>query len=125
VVFIWRDLPTVSSYTTRAAEAGQCANAQGKFWEYHDYLYENPQGFYDQNLITYARTIGLDWKKFGGCLINGQSAQKVLSNREQAYKDKVRVTPTFLVNGKLIVGPASFDDLSRAIDEVLKSSVSS
>ncbi|MHC1783209.1 MAG: DsbA family protein [Anaerolineaceae bacterium] len=119
VVFIWRDFPNTSSYTRRAAEAAQCANDQGKFWEYHDYLFENAQGFMDAKLIEYAGELGLDVKKFDSCFIGGELRGKVLRSRETGYLGMVRITPTFVINGKIIVGPLSFMGLSRAIDEIL------
>jgi protein-disulfide isomerase len=119
VVFIWRDFPNTSSFTRRAAEAAQCANDQGKFWQYHDYLYENAQGFMDEKLIEYAGKLGLDVKKFDSCFIGGELRGKVLRSRETGYLEMVRTTPTLIINGRMLVGPASFEGLSRVIDEAL------
>lgn len=120
VAFVWRDLPLTSSYSIRAAEAAQCANAQGKFREYHDYLYEIGQGFMDSKLIEYAGAVGLDVKKFDQCLIGGEMQAKVADNRRIAYEDRVQAVPVFMINGERVVGAASLDSISQVIDAALK-----
>lgn len=124
VVFIWRDFPISSSFASRAAEAAQCANDQGRFWDYHDYLYENAEGFMDEKLVEYAGRLGLDVKKFDQCFIGGELRAKVLNSREAGYESGVRTAPTLVINGKLFVGPASLEGLGRVIDEALLSTAS-
>jgi protein-disulfide isomerase len=119
VVFIWRDYPNTSSFTKRAAEAAQCANDQGKFWVYHDFLYENAQGFMDAKLIEYAGKLGLDVKKFDSCFVEGELKGKVQRSWDTGYLENVRTTPTLIINGRIIVGPTSFEGLSRVVDESL------
>lgn len=120
VVFIWRDHPLTSNYSVRAAEAAQCANDQGRFWDYHDYLYEHAQGFMDEKLIEYAGKLGLDVKKFDQCLIGGEMESKLADSQSKAIKDRIQVVPTFLINGERIIGPASLEGLNRAVDNALK-----
>ena len=72
--FVWRDFAFLGEESIRAAEAARCAGEQGKFWEYHDYLFnyiwdnyysknisgENVGAFSDRNLKSFAATLGLD-----------------------------------------------------------------
>lgn len=64
VKFIYRDFPFLGPESYKSAEAASCANEQGKFWEYHDYLYshqmgENQGAFSDTNLKSFAGTLKL------------------------------------------------------------------
>ncbi|MES2315558.1 MAG: thioredoxin domain-containing protein [Patescibacteria group bacterium] len=64
VQFVYRDFPFLGAESYKSAEAASCANEQGKFWEYHDYLYshqmgENQGAFSDTNLKSFAGTLKL------------------------------------------------------------------
>jgi protein-disulfide isomerase len=64
VRLVYRDFPFLGSESFKAAEAARCAAEQGKFWEYHDYLYshqmgENQGAFADTKLKTFAGTLKL------------------------------------------------------------------
>ena len=50
-----------------AAEAAQCANEQGKFWEYHDKVFANQSGLSDDDLKKYATELGLNVEAFTAC----------------------------------------------------------
>lgn len=101
VQFVWKDFPVITAQSPQAAEAGQCAFDQGKFWEYHDFLYEEAYSLNDDALEAYAAQIGLDAATFNQCLDSGQNRAKV----EQSLNEVLREyafpgTPSFLVNGK-------------------------
>ena len=68
VQFVWRDFPIITAQSPKAAEAGQCAFDQGKFWEYHDYLFERANSLSVSDLKAYAREVGLDGEQFDQCL---------------------------------------------------------
>jgi len=72
VQFIWRDFPVITAQSPKAAEAGQCAFDQGKFWEYHDYIYEQARSLSVSDLKSYAKQIGLDSAQFNQCLDSDQ-----------------------------------------------------
>jgi len=106
-----------------AAEAAYCAGDQNKFWEYHDILYtnqganENSGAFSDQRLKTFAVTAGLDTTKFNTCYDSHTYRQQVLNDEAKANQIGVASTPSFTVNGKLVVG----SDLLTTVDAALKS----
>jgi protein-disulfide isomerase len=103
-----------------AAEAGYCASDQGKFWEYHDILFANQTGenigdFTDRRLRAFAEKIGMDLAKYDTCYKKGTYQQKVLDDVTYGDKFTVTQTPSFVVNGELILP----DKLIETIDKAL------
>ncbi|MEW6402310.1 MAG: thioredoxin domain-containing protein [Chloroflexota bacterium] len=120
VQLVWKDFPVITAQSPKAAEAGQCAFDQGKFWEFHDYVYEDGYLLGIDDLKEYAAQLGLDTDKFNQCLDSGQNRAKV----EQSLNETLREyafpgTPSFLVNGKKLIGPPTFDVLKSTIDAIL------
>lgn len=120
VRFVWRDFPVITSDSPKAAEAGFCAHDQGKFWQYHDVVYENAPALSIGNLKTYAAETGLDTEKFNQCLDSGQHTADVDVDLQDALGRGFRGVPTFLVNGDPLIGPPSFEQLSSIIDSHLQ-----
>ena len=119
VVFVWRDFAATSARSPRAAEAGQCAHDQGGFWAYHDYLFENTYRLFDEDLKHSAREIGLDGDEFDRCLDSGKYQPMVQASVAEARSLGFRGTPTYDVNGEIIIGPPPFDYLVEMIDSML------
>jgi protein-disulfide isomerase len=120
VKFVYRHFPLPNHPNARpAAEAAACAEAQGKFWEYHDRLFANPAKLTDADLKAHAAAIGLDASKFNPCVDNRQ--QKAGVDADIAAADAVGVTgtPAFFVNGRSLEGAQPFDAFKRVIDEEL------
>lgn len=105
VKFIWRDNAHISTASIAAANAAHCAYDQGKFWEYHDLLFENPRGFSLEGLKGYATDLGLDQEQFDQCVDQKTYYQKVFHNMKLAGEHGLSVTPAFLINGEVIIGP--------------------
>ncbi len=121
VHFVWKDFPIITAQSPKAAEAGQCAFDQGKFWPYHDLLYAKAPALSIAELKDYAVQVGLDAAKFDHCLDSGQDQAKVqqsLNEAEQQYG--FPGTPSFLLNGKKLIGPQSFETLRSLIDPILR-----
>ncbi len=119
VQFIWRDFPVITAQSPKAAEAGQCAFDQGKFWEYHDYLYEQARSLNISDLRASAKEIGLDSEQFNQCLESGQNKAKIDQNLNQAYRLGLPGTPSFVVNGQKLAGPPTYATLKGIIDGIL------
>lgn len=81
----------------KAAEASECANNQGKFWEYHDILFANQQALDTTSLKAYASQIGLNQEEFDSCLDNGEEKAEVNSDLTAATKAGGRGTPYFVI----------------------------
>jgi protein-disulfide isomerase len=115
------DFPgATGSESKNAAAAAYCANDQGKFWEYHDILLSNQNGenqgaFSNKRLIAFASSIGLDSAKFTACVTSKKYAQAVLNDNTYSEAKGVSETPSFIVNGKLVI----LTDLTATIDAAL------
>ncbi len=102
-----------------AAQAAECANDQGYFWEYHEVLFENTESLERNNLEQYALDIGLNYDLFILCLDSEAKLSQVLEEKEQGEKLGVEWPPTFFVNNQMIVGAHSYDVFKEVIDEEL------
>lgn len=94
-----------------SAYAAECANRQGKFWEYHDLLTTNWQGenvgsFTVDRLKIFAAQLKIDSSKFNNCLDTQETKSIIDADIAEARNAGVRGTPTFYVNGRLFNTPA-------------------
>ena len=102
----------------KAGEASECARDQGKFWEYHDVLFETKQ--LDVNsLKKHAADLGLNSAKFNACLDNGDKTSKVQQDFQEGQQAGVRGTPTFFINGNPLVGAQPIANFEAIIDKLL------
>ena len=122
VRFVWADYPSVTLDSPRAAEAARCAYDQGKFWEYHDYLFSHMEALGVNALKVYASLLGLERTQFDQCLDSGARKAEVLLDFQDALLRQVGVLPTFYVvhiDETRLVGPPSFELLVSVIDPIL------
>jgi len=119
--FVFRDFPLSSIHGSaqKAAEAGQCAQDQGLFWEYHDLLFENQDAISESDLRGYAEEVDADMGKFNDCLDSGKNAREVLLDAQDGRKAGVSGTPAFLINDLLLSGAQPFEQFQIAIDQAL------
>lgn len=103
-----------------ASEAALAAGEQGKFWEMHDILFKNQKALERDQLIEHAKTIaGLDIAKFTAALDSHKFAAQVESELAEGAKAGVSGTPTFVINGKKLVGAQPIDKFKAEIDAAL------
>lgn len=124
VAFTFKDFLIIGPQSLNAAEAAACAQDQGKFWQYHDTLYnnqhtENSGEFSDSRLKQMAKLAGLDTAKFNSCYDSGKYKQQVQNTYSQGQSLGINQTPTFFVNGKNINYGGAYGDLQNAIDQAL------
>lgn len=96
-----------------AAEASECANDQGLFWEYHDLLFANQhgenQGAFSKDILKQlADQLPLDRQSFDACLDSGQHTDLVQTEVAFAQSLGVRSTPSFVINGNPLIGGQPF-----------------
>jgi protein-disulfide isomerase len=103
----------------KAAEAGACADEQGKFWEMHDALFGS-QELEPDALKAQARRLGLDAAKFEECLDSGRMAALVKRDLVAGQKAGVTGTPAFFINGRVLSGAQPEDAFHRVIDQELE-----
>jgi protein-disulfide isomerase len=108
-----------------AAAASLAANAQGKFWEYHDKLFANQQALDRASLDKYAAELGLDMAKFKAALDSKKFDAQITADATEATSAGVDGTPTFFINGRRLVGAQPIEQFKAIIQEELKKSSAS
>lgn len=125
VRFVSRNLPLtqIHPYAMQAAQAALCAGEQGKYWEMRSILYTHP--LQPDNLMDYARQLGLDMAQFTTSLNSGKYLPDIQADMHDAVAAGVNGTPSFVlgktagadnVTGQLIVGAMPFDDFAEMIN---------
>lgn len=119
--FVYRDFPLESIHANAkpAAEAANCANEQGFFWDYHDKLFSMELGLSTDAYHEYASQLNMDADAFKECIDSGRFQQEVQTDFEFAANLGVRSTPTFFINGIAVVGAQPFDVFQQVIDREL------
>jgi protein-disulfide isomerase len=119
IVFRHQPLP-MHGDARLAAIAAMAAHEQGKFWQMHDVLFDNPRALDRASLEQYARGLGLDLPRFRAALDNPAWANYVDAEVVEAQRRGVAGTPTFFINGQALVGARPLEDFTRLIDAELK-----
>lgn len=130
VKMVVRDFPlSFHPHAQKAAEASECANDQGKFWEMHDLLFTNastwsPSADAVLTFKQYAADLKLDTKTFNECLDGGNKRQEVLDDMSDGSASGISGTPGFWIigedgKGKKISGAYPYDTFKAAFDEML------
>ena len=125
VRFVYMNFPLKSHENSqKAAEAAECAHEQGKFWEYHDILFENQQKLAVEDLKKYSADFGLDTEKFNDCLDSGKMKDEVNKDFEDGITYGVQGTPAFFINDMALSGAQSFEKFKSIIEKELAKEVS-
>jgi protein-disulfide isomerase len=118
--FVHRDFPlSIHAHALPAAEAANCANAQGKFWPYHDKLFAS-QDLGTEKLQALATEVGLDRAKFDECLAKEQFKPAIDKDIADGGSVGVTGTPAFFINGRALSGAQPFEKFKEVIDEELE-----
>lgn len=123
--FVFRHYPFLGPESQWAAEASECANEQGRFWDYYDILFahqrgENRGAFSISNLKGFAAELGLDEEAFAACLDSHKYAEAVQQERSEGQRRGVRSTPTFFINERMVRGLISFSQFQELIEMELR-----
>jgi len=107
--FAYRHFPIEDAhpYALCAAEAAECAGAQGKFWEMHRLLFDNQPHLDRPHLHRYAENLSLDMARFRSEMDGESYRQRVREQMEAARRSNLRATPGFFVNRR--IQDVSFD----------------
>lgn len=100
--FVFRHFPLkrTHAHAQHAAESTESAGARGRFWEMHDVIFENQHALEDEDLVRYARAIGLDADELRRDLADGTFAPRVRAHFRSGVRSGVNGTPTFFLNGQ-------------------------
>ena len=121
VRFGYQHMAFLGPESKSAAEASECADEQGKFWEYHDVLFasqsgENQGAFSKDNLKKFATDLKLDTAKFNACVDSGKYSATVENDTAYAQSLGVTSTPAFLINGQSLVGAQPFEAFQKIVE---------
>ena len=126
---IFVDLPFIGQDSKIAAQASYCAEDQGKYWEYHEILYifqegEN-SGWADRDrLNSFAFSLDMNMDEFNDCMDYSKYAKRVQANYDQAVKNGVQGTPTFIIisqdgTTEKFAGPQPYSVFAAIIEPML------
>lgn len=124
-VIYFRNFAFLGQPSVVAANSAECANEQGKFWEMYNYLYTNQPSESDTSMFTtdkltqVAGTLGMNTNQFQSCLSANKYDKNVSQDLADGQKAGVNGTPTFFINGTMIVGAQPYAQFKTIIDQAL------
>ncbi|MCD5382820.1 DsbA family protein [Candidatus Gracilibacteria bacterium] len=120
IKFVFKNLPLgFHKNAQKAAEAGLCANEQGKFWEMHNKMFENQKELGIESYKKWAGELGLDQAKFDKCLDSGAMEANVKADAKEANSFGIQGTPGVFVNDKFVGGAYPFETFEKLIEAEL------
>jgi protein-disulfide isomerase len=117
--FVWRDFPVITLLSPKAAEAGQCAHEQGKFWEFHDLVYQHAGAIAADDLKAYAAEVGLNMEQFNDCVTSRRYRERVNAQQHEGFERDLKGAPAFFVNDQRVIGPQRAAIFEAIIDPIL------
>jgi protein-disulfide isomerase len=122
VRFIYRDFPLTSTHPNAqpAAIAANCANEQGRYWEYFNKLFGDPRGLGGDLYRTYAQEVGMDVAVFSNCIANNNYVNEINLDMGDAEKLTVNAVPAFFINGQILIGVQPYETFRQKIEAELK-----
>lgn len=120
--FVYRDYPINSLHANAqaAAEAADCAHAQGKFWEMHDLLFIYQKNLTSDTISSAAQSLGLDQAEFAACIQNRTYQSEVSADLAAGIKAGVSGTPTYFFNGIRVEGNMPLETFRKAINHFIQ-----
>ncbi len=107
---VYRHFPLQGhAFAKPAHQAAECAARQGKFWQYHDKLYDQQEVWSAlkdpmQRFVEYAVETGLQLNQFGDCMADQKVTDEIFAEKADGERLKIASTPTFFINGERFVG---------------------
>lgn len=121
---VYHNFAFIGRESTQAALAAECANDQGKFWEYATKLFDNQTGenigaFADANLKRFAQELNLDPAAFNACFDSNKHGALIQKENDEARALGVQATPSFFINGQFIEGLLPPDQFAKTIESYI------
>ncbi len=128
VTFVWKDFPLQSIHQNalNGANAARCAQEQGKFWEYHDRLYDDQSAWSDlsdptQKFKDYANALSMDVDAWSSCFDERRYQGNVLRDVREAQDLRLTGTPTVFIGDTVISRVMSVSEWDQLIEAALTS----
>jgi len=120
VKIVFKNFPLRShNFAMKAAAAVLAAEKQGKFWEYHDLLFQNYNKLNDQKIRDISLQLGLDQTEFEKATNDPMIQKRISQDVRDGQQAGVRGTPSIFVNGRLL-RDRTLKGFETAIDAELK-----
>lgn len=117
---VFKNFPLANHrFAMKAAQAAVAADAQGKFWEYHDLIFKNYSNLSDEKFEEFRAQLNLDKAKFDKAMNAPETTAKINNDKNDGINAGVRGTPSIYVNGR-IVRPANLNGITEAVEKALK-----
>lgn len=120
VRFVFRDMPVVTQESFNTAMSAQCAHEQGKFWDYHNALFADPQARGRDAYITLATRLEMNIEQFTECFDTQKYKDEVTLDWLASDQYGVSGTPAFFINNRTISGAQPFERFALVIDTELR-----
>lgn len=122
IKLIWKDYPesNPASISYQAAVAARCAGEQGKFWFFHDLLFEKNKNLSKETFLEFARELKLNAGQFEKCLKDKNIKNLIENNMAEADALNITGVPFIFVNKEEIMGEVSYEELKNIIEDELK-----
>ncbi len=127
---VFRDYPLpFHKKAVPAAIAANCAGEQGKYWEVHNFFFENPDKLNADSVLNSAAGAGLDKAKFEACINDKSKEAEITKDFKDGQKYGVRGTPSYFIGkttdgdeitGTFVRGAQPYSVFKEHIDEQLK-----
>ena len=118
---VFKNLPLpMHAEAQLAGAASLCAQDQGKFWEYHDWLFANQRKLSRDSMVAQAGELGMDVEAFTGCIDKGAYLTVVRADMAEANSFGITGTPGFLINGRVLTGAQPIEKFEAIIDRELE-----
>jgi protein-disulfide isomerase len=124
VRIVYRDYAFIGDESVKAAAAARAAEQQGKYWQFHDYLFANQNGenggwFSEGRLQGIAQAIGLDLEAFNAARSDAATRQAVVAETAQGRALGITGTPTIAIGGQLRTDLTTWDKLDAAVADAV------
>ncbi len=119
VYFVYKEYPVLGQKSVMASFAAQCAADQNKFWEMHDWLFQNASSIGPETVKQAARDLGMDGEAFAACFEQQTPRTRIQEDFDEGRRWGARGTPTFFINGRIIGGLLPKEQFLQIVDGVL------
>lgn len=117
VRLVWKHNPLPMHKDSRLAHlASLAAHEQGKFWDYHDKLFTDPQKLTKEHLLQYARELGLDMQRFEKALETKRHVPQLEADLADAAAFQFTGAPAFMINSRSLIGAHPFENFAKTIN---------
>jgi len=125
IAIAFKDFPLPAHVNAqKLAEVADCAGEQGKYWDFHDYLFNDMKEFDLAQLKDRAKSLSLDSAKFNSCVDTDAEASKIKQDVAEGTRLSITGTPTLFINGRYLSGSTKYETLRDMVQEELSAASS-